>query len=169
MSTTLPVRVHKRTVTEGLTIVEVLVAMAILGIVIAAVTSIYLSSIRNNADAGMRTQTAQILNTVGRRVAAAESGFTPADDPLIVDYGEMLSTFPELSHEEGFADAERYRFTVVNLGEVSLAGAVAIRYEIEVCTRAAGGQGTERCLTGQTAGPMPVDEDESGGPLEGVT
>ena len=37
---------------DGLSVVEVLVAIVILGIVTAAIVTTYVSSIRNNADAG---------------------------------------------------------------------------------------------------------------------
>ena len=43
-----------RTRARGLTVLEVLLAMVVLGIVTAAVMVTYVSSIRNNADAGRR-------------------------------------------------------------------------------------------------------------------
>src|SRR5690606_34944777 len=58
---------------RGLTVVEVLVALVVLGIVTAAVMTTYVSSMRNNADSGRRTQSAQLLNALGRRVAGADS------------------------------------------------------------------------------------------------
>lgn len=151
----------------GITVIEVIVALAILAIVTAAVTTTYVSSIRNNSDAGRRTQGSLLLNSVGRRVAGAEPGFAPGAQPLVVNYGEIYSRFPELTREQGMANADHFRFTVTNLGPVTLAGAGAIRYSIEVCTSAAG-TADERCVRGETAGPEPVDEDGQGGPLEGA-
>ena len=53
----------------GFTLVEVLIAIAVLGIVLAAVSITMLSSIRQNHTAGNRSQAAQIMNYLGRRIA----------------------------------------------------------------------------------------------------
>ena len=52
----------------GLTLVEVLVAIAVLSLVLVAMNAVLLSSIRQTAISGSRTQAVQILNYLGRRV-----------------------------------------------------------------------------------------------------
>jgi prepilin-type N-terminal cleavage/methylation domain-containing protein len=139
---------------RGLTVVETLIALAVLGIVTAAVVTTYMSSIRNNADSGRRTQSAQLLNLLGRRVAGGEAAMLPAvNSPLEWDYGELGDGIPELTGE-GFANPELYRATITNLGDITLAGATRVRYQIEVCTRAAGSD-QERCTSGFTASVIP--------------
>jgi prepilin-type N-terminal cleavage/methylation domain-containing protein len=139
---------------RGLTVVETLIALAVLGIVTAAVVTTYVGSIRNNADSGRRTQSAQLLNLLGRRVAGGEAAVLPAaGSPLAWDYGELLDNLPELPGD-GFADPDLYRATITNLGEITLAGATRVRYSIEVCTRAIGGD-QERCSTAFTASVIP--------------
>lgn len=138
----------------GLTVIETLVAITILGIITAAVMTTYASSMRQNANAGKRTQSAQVLNFLGRRVAGGESAVLAGKTPKSWDYGELSAAFPELHNEEGFANPDYYRATVTNLGEVSLSSASAIHYHIEVCTRTQGSS-TESCVQGDTAGPAP--------------
>jgi Tfp pilus assembly protein PilE len=150
----------------GLTVIETLVAITILGVVTAAVMTTYVSSMRNNADAGKRSQSAQVLNFLGRRVAGGESAVLAGKTPKSWDYGELLTAFPELRQEEGFADPDHYRASVTNLGEISLASATAIHYRIEVCSHAQGSSG-ERCVQGDTAGPAPGDSVTTSG-LPGI-
>jgi len=139
---------------RGLTVVEVLVALVVLGIVTAAVMTTYVSSMRNNADSGRRTQSAQLLNALGRRVAGADSVvLAQPGTPIAWDYGELSNDFPELTGE-GISDPGNYRATVSNLGTITLASAETVHYQVEVCTRATG-DAAERCLTGNTAGPPP--------------
>lgn len=151
----------------GLTVVEVLVALAVLGIVVATITTTYISSIRSNSDSGMRTQSAQLLNGIGRRVAGAEGSVLPLPgDPIVLDYGEVGAAFPDLSGD-GYADPDRHRLTITNIGTVTLGNAEVTHYQIEVCTRAQG-SGAERCLTGNTAGPEPSPPGSPPGPLPGI-
>lgn len=155
-----------RTRARGLTVLEVLLAMVVLGIVTAAVMVTYVSSIRNNADAGRRTQSAQLLNALGRRVAGADAAvLAHPDTPLEWAYGELGDSFPEL-RSDGVTEPTAYRATITNLGTVTLAGSSAVRYEVTVCTRATGSEG-ERCVTGVTAG-VPPSEAGSGGELPGI-
>lgn len=151
----------------GLTVVEVLVALAVLGIVTAAITTTYISSIRNNSDAGMRTQSAQLLNAIGRRVAGSDSALLPqSGTPLEWDYGEIGAAFPDLAGD-GFADPSRHRLTITNIGEVTFGSAAVTHYRIETCVRAQGVD-AERCLSGNTAGPPPSPTGDPPAPLDGI-
>lgn len=151
----------------GLTVVEVLVALAVLGIVTAAITTTYISSIRHNSDAGMRTQSAQLLNGIGRRVAGSEGFVLPqAGTPIVLDYGEVGDMFSDLEGD-GFADPDRHRLTITNLGAVTLGSAQVTHYQIEVCVRAQG-SAAERCMVGNTAGPAPNPPGDPPAPLPGI-
>jgi len=150
---------------EGLSVIEVLVAITILGIVTAAILTTYVSSIRNNADAGRRTQSVQILNSIGRRVAGADPlVLAQPDAPIVWDYGELKTAFPELTGD-GIANPDLYRVVVTNAGEISLGTAQVTHYTVQTCTRAQGSS-AERCVVGDTAGvpPGPVGGEPGGLP-----
>lgn len=150
----------------GMTVVEVIIALVVIAVVTAAVVTTYVSSMKNNADSGRRTQSAQLLNSIGRRVAGADASvLAHAGTPLEWDYGELRSSFPELTGD-GVSEPDLYRATITNLGSISLAGAQAVRYEIVICTGATGATG-ERCLTGYTAGVEPSAAG-GGGELPGI-
>lgn len=145
--------------------IEVLVALAILGIVTAAILTTYIGSIRANSDAGRRTQSVQILNAMGRRVAGADSAVLPQSaTPLTWGYGALKTSFPELTGD-GISDPDLYRLSITNLGAVKLGNAQVIHYRVEVCTQSSR-QGEENCVTGDTAGvpPGPIGDEPTGLP-----
>lgn len=152
---------------QGLTVVEALVAITILGIVTAAVMTAYVSSIRNNANAGQRTQSAQVLNFLGRRVAGGDNAVLADKTAKEWGYGDLLTAFPELDQEDGFANPDLYRASVTNLGAITLAGASAVHYHVEVCARPPGGGG-ESCVAGDTTGPVPNTASATPAPLPGI-
>lgn len=152
---------------EGLSVIEVLVALAVLGIVTAAILTTYLGSIRTNSDSGRRTQSVQIMNAIGRRVAGADPAvLAQPGTPLAWGYGQLKSGFPELTGD-GIADPDLYRVVVTNLGAVTLGAAQVIHYSVETCTRSRA-NGAESCVTGDTAGVPPGPEGDEPTGLPGV-
>jgi len=150
---------------SGLSVIEVLVALAILGIVTAAILTTYVGSIRANADAGRRTQSVQILNALGRRVAGADSiVLAQPGAALTWGYGDLKTGFPELTGD-GAANPDLYRASVTNAGVVTLGSAEVTHYTVEVCTRSRA-EGAESCVSGDTAGvpPGPTDDEPTGLP-----
>lgn len=147
----------------GLSVVEVLVALAILGIVTAAVVTTYLGSIQTNADSGRRTQSAQILNSIGRRVAGGDTmSLAQPGTPIVLDYGELGSAYPEM-RGDGVSDPSLYRVKITNIGVVSLESARVVHYQIEVCTQSFVSD-EESCLIGNTASVAPGPPTD--GPIE---
>ena len=57
-----------RQTTEGLTIVELMVALSILAVVTATAMTAYLSTLQGNQAAGLRTRSSQVLSAVSARV-----------------------------------------------------------------------------------------------------
>lgn len=158
-----PQRSRRLTATAGLSVIEVLVALAILGIVTAAVVTTYLGSIRTNADAGRRTQSAQILNIVGRRVAGADSqSLAQPSVPIVWEYGELSLAYPEM-RGDGISDPDLYRVVITHVGTVSLSSARTVHYQIEVCTQSFA-SGDDSCLVGNTASVAPAPATD--GPIE---
>lgn len=154
-----------RTRSQGLTIIEVLVAITLLGIAAALISTSAVSSIRNNAAAGSRTQATQVLNYLGRLVAGADSVLFDHPD-LAWDYGTLQSSFSELTTEVGRADPDLYRAWIDDLGWVGLGEAQMVHYRVHVCWTPA--NSTEVCLAGDTAGPESAEEDATPAPLPGI-
>lgn len=153
--------------TSGLSVVEVLVALAVLGIVTAAVLTTYLGSMRANSDSGRRTQAVQITNAIGRRVAGADPlVLAQPGKPMVWDYGKLKSDFPEL-RGDGISDPDLYRVVVTNLGTVTLGTAAVVHYTVETCTRSHQGA-EENCVVGDTAGVPPGPEGDDPTGLPGV-
>ena len=134
---------------SGLTIVEVLVALAVLAIVIAVLTTAMVTSMQQNVVAGGRTQAVQILNYLGRLASGGDARVI-TDSSVAWGYGQLPTTFTELAAGDGFMAPERYRAEVARVGVLSIGVASMQHYRVRVCWQAAGG---EQCVTGDTAGP----------------
>jgi prepilin-type N-terminal cleavage/methylation domain-containing protein len=139
---------------RGLTLIEVLVALLILGVAVAILSIALLGSVRQTDRFGARTQASDFLSYLGRQVTAGEVAALPfANAPLAWDYGELAAAFPELA-AEGRADPARYRASIERIAPIAFAGAEAVQYRIAVCTTAASG---EACVEGTTLGPDALD------------
>ena len=140
-----------RSVTEsGLSLLEVILALAVLGILGAVFVTAMLGNLRHTNTAGQRTQSAQVLNFIGRRVAGGDTAVIPMlGDSLTWGYGELGVAFPDIDVDDGFADPERYRATVSAPNTITVTGATIVQYDIEVCFEAQEG---ESCIQGTTLG-----------------
>lgn len=148
---------------RGLTVVEVLVALAILAVAVAFFTFSLTGAMRTNAVSGARTQAAQVLNYLGRRLAGGDERLLAGATPAVWGYGELARSFPDLTGEGAGTDPGGFRAAITRVGPVAFAGASAVQYRLEVCWRRA----SEHCLGADTVGP-----DASGGgvvvPLPGI-
>ena len=139
----------------GLTLVEVLVALLILGVAVTILTIALLGSVRQTDRFGARTHASDLLSYLGRQVTAGESAALPfANAPLAWGYGELAGSFPELAGARR-ADPGRYRAMITRVAPVAFAGAEAVQYHLAVCTRSATG---ETCVEGTTLGPDALDD-----------
>lgn len=149
---------------RGLTMVEVLIALAILAIVVAVITTATLSSVRNTATTGGRTQATQVLNYLGRLVAGADD-ILFANESLAWDYGELSQHFSDLARETGRADPSLYRAAVEAVQTVTFESVSMPLYRVNVCWMAPAG---ETCVTAETIGPEHDPVEENLGPLPGI-
>ena len=133
----------------GFTLVEVLIAIAVLGIVLAAVSITMLSSIRQNHTAGNRSQAAQIMNYLGRRIAGGEVSQLGGTS---WSYGTLATSFTDLSREGNLADTDLYRAEVAQFPRIGLGTTAIPHYRVTVCWN---NSGSESCVSGDTAGPGP--------------
>lgn len=151
--------------TDGLTLLEVILAVAIIGVLSAIFTTTVVGSLQKTRSFGSRTEASQILNLIGRRVAGGETSLLPAaGTPQAWDYGALGGAFPDLAVSGGFTDPDRYRASVVNAGAVSLGGATLVEYDVAVCYA---GDGGESCVRGTTLGPEPGATPNTA-PLPGI-
>lgn len=142
---------RRSTARLGLSLVETLLAITVLGVVVTAVSATMVGSVKQNTVSGQRTQAVQVLNFVGRRVTGGDTAVIPAEGQTLAwDYGQLAAAFPSLEREGGFADPALYRAEVTNRGPVAFGGGEAHQYDLRACFRR---DGAEHCLDAQTFGP----------------
>lgn len=145
---------------DGLTLLEVLAAIVILGVIITTFGTSFVSSVQLTRTTGTRVEATQLLNYFGRMAAGGATRelpfvFTGAQRPW--DYGELTTAFPELaSGQERVLGANNFKVTVTAPQTIRVGNAEVIHYRIQVCWRE---RGQEQCLTGDTAGPRPTAVD----------
>lgn len=139
---------------RGLTMVEVMLAIAVLAIVLTAVSWASLTSVRQNAVAGARTQAVQVLNYFGRRIAGGDSG---GMDVMSWDYGELAGAFGDLAGDARSFDPNIFSVNLQPGPSIGIGSAQVPFIEIQVCWLAAD---EEVCVTGETGGPPISDSSE---------
>lgn len=150
----------------GLTLVEVVLALAVLAILGATFTTAMVNNLKHTRVSGQRSQGAQVLNYLGRRVAGGDEALLPqTGETLAWDYGELANAFPDLGGAQGFADPERYRASVTAIGTVSAAGASVVQFDISVCFQHQDG---EACVNGTTLGAPAQAGPAATPPLPGI-
>jgi prepilin-type N-terminal cleavage/methylation domain-containing protein len=145
--------VRRTAATRGLTVIEVLIALAVIGVITATFTTTVVSTLHHSSVTGARTEAVQVLNYLGRRAAGGDTVVLPAaGTPNTWAYGSLGSSFPDLTNQGGLTDPARYRAAITNAGTVTLAGASSVEYDVNVCYQAGGG---EHCVQATTLGPAP--------------
>lgn len=145
---------------SGFTLVEVILAIAVLAIVLAAVAITMVSSIQHNVASGSRSQASQVMNYLGRRVAGGEISNLGGTE---WDYGELGSSFGDLTRENNLANPDLYRANIAQMPSIGMGGTSIPHYRVRVCWEDGNG---ETCVEGHTAGPGPGGE--SGEMLPGI-
>ena len=145
---------------DGLTLLEVLASVVILGVVIALFSSVFIASLNQTRTTGSKLEATQLLNYFGRMAAGGATRelpfvFNSSQQPW--NYGQLSRAFPELtSGSERVKDVNSYKVAVTAPQIIAVGTAEVIHYHVQVCWR----EGTEeRCLEGDTAGPRPTAVD----------
>lgn len=146
--------------TRGLTLVEVLVAVAALSVVLGVIGTLMAGSLRENRNLGSKGQANQLTVFLGRQLMD-DSNVAPALNASSTwDYGQLTTRFPGLTQESKFGDVNLYKATVVNRGVPSWGANMSIwQYRITVCWKVSkeSSQDTgERCAQSDTIGPIPT-------------
>lgn len=141
---------------RGLTIIEVVLAVAIIAVIMGILTTTVVSNLRQTSTTGASSQAAQVLNYLGRRVAGGDTDVLPGTNAStrVWDYGELRNFSDLMSSTEGITDPVFYSAQVTNNGAVNLARSQLTQYTIEVCHERGGGV---HCIEGTTFGPAPSD------------
>lgn len=145
---------------SGFTLIEVILAIAVLGVVLAAVAITMVSSMQHNVASGSRSQAAQVMNYLGRRVAGGEISNLGDTE---WDYGGLATSFGDLTRESNLADPDLYRAEIAQLPNIGIGDTRIPHYRVRVCWEDGSG---ETCVEGHTAGPGPGGE--SGEMLPGI-
>ena len=157
---------RRRSRLAGFTLVEVLVAIVIVAVSITILTTVSVGVLRSGSTTNVRSQSAQVLSYMGRRVAGGASQvLPPVDDALVWGYGELADAFPDLVRGEGIDDLDRYRVRIVSDGAIDYLGAIAIRYYVEVCSEV---RTDETCVDAFTFGPAPAPAGDTPPLLPGI-
>jgi prepilin-type N-terminal cleavage/methylation domain-containing protein len=141
---------------QGLTLIEVLVAIVILSIVLVAFASVIVGNIRQNAMSGNRTAAAQVMNYLGRRAIEGDANVLPRMPATTQSwaYNSLHTSFPDLTKERNAANLDYYRAEVINQGVPDWATAKSLEltsYLVRVCWDSPEG---ESCVESQTMAPI---------------
>lgn len=151
---------------HGLSLVEVIIALAVVAIAFAILSTALVFNLRVTGTSGARTQTTQYLNYLGRLVSGGNADALPeAGTPLTWDYGDMGTTFLDLPGGTGWESADRYRARVEHLGAVAYVGAQGVQYRVTVCSMTPIG---ESCTAAVTIGPERLAGGGAPPPLPGI-
>jgi type II secretory pathway pseudopilin PulG len=139
---------------SGLTLIEAIIAMAIMAAILTAFTALVVGNIRENAKSGAKVQAVQVLNYLGRKVTGGDSNVLPNSGSLEWNYGQLSNNFGDLQRERQWADLNLFKASVDNLGDFNrVSGVVLINYRINVCWQSPEG---EQCVRATTVGRDPV-------------
>ena len=152
---------------KGLTIVEVLIALSIVGVIIGVFSTALTANLRASQKTGTQGQAVQLLGYIGQKVAEGDSNLLPAiNQSKSWDYGQLSSTFADLASATGFDNQDDYKITVTHNGTVRVSTAILADYLIEVCNNSANGSS---CIQGTTFGPERNTNYDGTPPLPGIS
>ena len=150
---------------DGLTIIEVMIAMMLFGIVLATFTTAVTSNFSLTQRVSQDVQATRVLNYFVRQVAAGQPTLLAvADAPLTWDYNSLAAAFPTLTDADAYKNLNDYSLAITNSGPIALGGATAVNYTIQVCFT----QSTERCLSADTVSGAPLPAAGTRPPLPGI-
>lgn len=130
----------------GLTLLETIVAIAIVAIILSTLMTVTSNSLRESRSGNFKTQATQLLDTVGRRIAGG------SDATVLPNAGETIeldsNDLSEMANIE-LNDAADFEATIENLGEFTVSSTRLEQYRVVICYAGSAG---ERCVSGGTLG-----------------
>ena len=135
---------------EGLTLLETVVAIAICSLILVALVTTAVSSLRESRSGNSKIQATQVLDTIGRRIAGGDDdSLLPSVDTPVTLTADQLGSLTEIS----LTEVTDMTVQISNEGDFEIGDTTLYRYEIEVCY---GASGARRCVTGLTLGRQGV-------------
>ena len=146
---------------EGLTLIEVLVALAILAVITTVFSTSLISTLNSTRQTGNQTDANAVLNFFGRMAAGGAGrplAYSPADGKKEFNYGSLKTAFPELSSGDAkIKNPDLYKVTVTSPGTVTIGAITLYRYSLRVCWQ---DKGKDACLSGLTVGPLGTPSEQ---------
>jgi type II secretory pathway pseudopilin PulG len=130
---------------QGFSILETIIAIAVCGIVLAALASVNVSSLQQARFGNQRVQATQVLDTIGRRVVGGQDLRVIPDIGQVVEFG--FGDLGEIADLTSSAVTDRFRARVAHEANISVGASAVGRSRIEVCFEAGSG---EQCVTAFT-------------------
>jgi len=135
---------------EGLTLLETVVAIAICSLVLVALATTAVSSLRESRSGNSKIQATQVLDTIGRRIAGGDDdALLPSEDTPVTLTAAQLGSLTDIA----LTDVMDMTVQITNEGDFEIGDTTLFRYQVEVCYGSSGGR---RCVTGQTLGRQGV-------------
>ncbi len=143
---------------KGLTIIEVMVALVIIGVLLAILSPAVIQSMRQTSITGQATQAVQIMNYLARRLAANHTVVTPSSvsQPLEWNYGQLKEEFgQDLQNDntDGIDNPNNYKVQIEIVETVTWLGINLNKYRITVCFQ----NPAETCLENLTLSPPDIN------------
>jgi prepilin-type N-terminal cleavage/methylation domain-containing protein len=137
---------------KGITLIELLIALAILSVAMSGFTYLIINNMRFNASSGFKSQAAQILNYLGRRAVNGDGDVLPSGSIKQWGYTQLSTSFTDLAKAGNLAEPDLFRAEVSDLGPwTNEDGTVSLqRYRVRVCWKNAD---IEECIKAHTLGP----------------
>ncbi len=131
---------------QGLSLMEVVIAVAILGILSTVLTTTLVSNLRRTSTAGQTSQVVPVLDFLSVLVARGDARVLSGAETIWA-YGQLPALFTDISGGINTNDLARYRARVTIIDTVAIGAAESTIVELEVCFNDAG---ADRCVTGRT-------------------
>lgn len=122
---------------QGLTLVEVIMALAIIGVLVGVFATSLSSNLGVTANTNQRSQSSQILGQLSRKIID--------NDPLVLTnpgtdltwgYAQLGALFPNLATQAGSSDINKYRAEISIVGNATVGVTSLAVYQITLCFQA---------------------------------
>ena len=140
---------------EGLTLVEMLVALAILAVITTVFSTSLISTLDSARRTGNQTDANAVLSFFGRMAAGGAGrplAYSTTEGKKEFAYGSLKTAFPELSSGDAkVRNPDLYKVTVTSPGTVRIGAITLYQFATRVCWQ---DRGKDACLSGLTVGPL---------------
>src|SRR5690554_1280458 len=110
---------------EGLTLLETVVAIAICSLVLVALATTAVSSLRESRSGNSKIQATQVLDTIGRRIAGGDDdALLPSEDTPVTLTAAQLGSLTDIA----LTDVMDMTVQITNEGDFEIGDTTLFRY-----------------------------------------